>query len=392
MKIALVSPYDWLTPGGVNNHIDRAARGYAERGHDVHIAAPSSGPVDDPRVYVAGRPTSVPASGSVARIALDPFVGWRMAEYLGQHRFDVVHVHEPLMPTLPIHALRHSRTANPNVVNVGTFHAHRENGNRLYGYGRGLLKRWYGELDGKIAVSPPAARFVSAYFRGFYNIIPNGVDLERWNDPAIKPIPEFDDGMLNILYVGRAEKRKGLDVLLRAFTMVNARQWNTRLLVVGPDSRRRRRLQSHVEQNNQRGVVFIDGPSDADLPRWHRTAHVFCSPATGNESQGIVLLEAMAAGLPVVASNIDGYASVITHGVDGILTRPRDSMALANALSALVRDADARASLGRAGQLRAQSYSWGRVTQRILSYYERLIEEKQDLSGALARRRVAVRP
>ncbi|MCC6237923.1 MAG: glycosyltransferase family 4 protein [Dehalococcoidia bacterium] len=392
MKIALVSPYDWLTPGGVNNHIDRAARNYAERGHDVHIVAPASGPVDDPRVYVAGRPTSVPASGSVARIALDPFVGWRVSEYLGQHRFEVVHVHEPLMPTLPIHALRHSRTANPNVVNVGTFHAHRENGNRLYGYGRRLLKRWYSELDGKIAVSPPAARFVSAYFRGFYNIIPNGVDLERWNHPSIRPIPEFDDGMLNILYVGRAEKRKGLDVLLRAFAMVNARQWNTRLLVVGPDSRRRRRLRAQVEQHNQRGVVFIDSPTDAELPRWHRTAHVFCSPATGNESQGIVLLEAMAAGLPVVASNIDGYASVITHGADGILVRPQDSMSLANALSALVRDADARAALGQGGQLRAQSYSWERVTQRILSYYERLIEEKQDLSGALARRRVAVKP
>ena len=392
MRIALVSPYDWLTPGGVNNHIDRAARHYGERGHDVRIVAPASGPVRDPRVHVAGRPTSVPASGSVARIALDPFVGWRMSEYLERRQFDVVHVHEPLMPTLPIHALRHSRTANPSVVNVGTFHAHRENGNRLYGYGRRLLKRWYSELDGKIAVSPPAARFVGAYFRGFYNIIPNGVDLERWNDPAIRPIPEFDDGMLNILYVGRAEKRKGLDVLLRAFAMVNARQWNTRLLVVGPDSWRRRQLQARVEQNNQRGVVFIDGPSDAELPRWHRTAHLFCSPATGNESQGIVLLEAMAAGLPVVASNIDGYASVITNSLDGVLVRPQDSMALANALSALVRDADARAALGRAGQLRAQSYSWERVTQRILSYYERLIEEKRDLSGALARRRVAVRP
>lgn len=392
MKIVLVSPYDWLTPGGVNNHVQRAATAYEARGHEVRIMAPSSGQVEDPRVYVAGRPTSVPASGSVARIALDPFVGWRTAEFLGEHRFDVLHVHEPLMPTLPIHALRHSRTANPGVVNVGTFHAHRENGNPLYGYGRRLLKRWYSELDGKVAVSPPAATFVGQYFRGFYNIIPNGVDLERWNDPAIEPIPEYDDGMVNILYVGRAEKRKGLDQLLRAFTMVNARQWNTRLLVVGPDSRRKRSLRASVETHHQRSVVFIDGPSDAELPRWHRTAHIFCSPATGNESQGIVLLEAMAAGLPVVASNIEGYASVITHGVDGLLVRPRDSMMLANALSALVRDADARAALGHAGQLRAESYSWGRVTQRILSYYERLIEEQQALSGARARRRVAVRP
>ncbi len=381
MKIALVSPYDWLTPGGVNNHIDRAASGYIARGHTVRIVAPAAGPVADERVFVGGWPTSVPASGSVARIALDPFVGRRVTEFLREGQFDLVHVHEPLMPALPIQALRNSRRANPNVVNVGTFHAHRENGNRLYSYGRRLLTRSFHQLDGKISVSAPAAKFVGRYFPGFYNIIPNGVDVERWADPALTPIPEFDDGMINILFVGRAEKRKGLDQLLRAFSMVNARQWNTRLIVVGPDSRRRRRLEAESVESNRRSVVFVPSPSDAELPRWHRTAHIFCSPATGNESQGIVLLEAMAAGLPVVASNIEGYASVITHAVDGILVRPRDPMALADALSALVRDADARAALAHAGRVRAQAYSWGRVTQQILSYYERLIEERRTLQS-----------
>ncbi len=379
MKIALVSPYDWLTPGGVNNHIDRAAHAYEARGHEVRIAAPAGGPVDDPRVFVGGRPTAVPASGSVARIALDPFVGHRVAAFLREEQFDLVHVHEPLMPALPIQALRHSRAANPRVINVGTFHAHRERGNRLYGYGRRLLKRSFHELDGKIAVSVPAAQFVSQYFRGFYNVIPNGVDLDRWADPSIEPVPEFNDGSINILYVGRAEKRKGLDDLLHAFSMVNARHGNTRLLVVGPTSRRRRRIEAEVADSQRRSVVFVEGPSDAELPRWHHTAQIFCSPATGNESQGIVLLEAMAAGLPVVASNIEGYASVITHGVDGVLVRPRDTMALADALTALVRDAGARATLGRAGRRHADSYSWGRVTQRLLSYYERLIEERRSM-------------
>lgn len=376
MRIALVSPYDWLTPGGVNRHIDVIAEEFINRGHAPRIIAPASGPVDDPRVFVAGRPTSIPASGSMARIALDPRVGRRVNRFLREQRFDVVHVHEPLMPTLPIQVLRHSRRAYPDVVNVGTFHANKDGGNRLYSYGHRLLKRWHREIDGKIAVSPPAAEFVGRYFRGFYNIIPNGIEIARFGGPDIEPMPGFDDGMINILYVGRAEKRKGLGYLLRAFSMVNARDANTRLLVVGPNSRQRQRYEASVLKQGRRNIVFVDGPSDEELPRWHRTADIFCSPATGNESQGIVLLEGMAAGLPVVASNIEGYASVITHGVEGLLVRPKDTMELADALTSLVRNADARAALGAAGRKRADDFSWPRVTQDVLSYYERLLYER----------------
>lgn len=385
MRIALVSPYDWLTPGGVNRHIDHIASEYLERGHAVRIIAPASGPIQDERVFAAGRPTPIPASGSMARIALDPRVGRRVGGFLREQQFDVVHVHEPLMPTLPIQVLRHSRAANAGVVNVGTFHANKDGGNRLYSYGRRLLKRWYREIDGKIAVSPPAAEFVGRYFAGFYNLIPNGINVERFGDAAIEPIPEFNDGVTNILYVGRAEKRKGLGYLLRAFSMVNARDANTRLLVVGPNSRQRRRYEAMVTEQGRRGIVFIDGPSDAELPRWHRTANIFCSPATGNESQGIVLLEGMAAGLPVVASNIEGYASVVTHGVEGLLVRPKDPMALADALTALVRNSDARAALGAGGRRRAEEYSWPRVTQSVLSYYERLRYEREEHRRAFPR-------
>ena len=140
-----------------------------------------------------------------------------MRRILTDEQFDVVHVHEPLMPTLPIQVLRHSHAANPAAVNVGTFHARKDGGNRLYGYGRLLLKRWFRELDGKIAVSPPAAQYVERYFPGYYNIIPNGIEVERWASPELEPLPEFEDGAITILYVGRAEKRKGLPYLLRAF-------------------------------------------------------------------------------------------------------------------------------------------------------------------------------
>lgn len=377
MKIALVSPYDWDTPGGVNRHLDRLAAHLIERGHAVRILAPASNAVADPRVVVLGHPRPVPASGSMVRIALDPRLGRQVRRVLAAEQFDVVHVHEPLMPTLPIQVLRHSRAVNPDVVHVGTFHARKDGGNRLYAYGRRLLKRWYREIDGKIAVSQPAAQYVERYFPGFYNIIPNGIDIERFADPTIVRLPEYDDGMFNILYVGRAEKRKGLAYLIRAFGMVNARMANTRLIVVSPESRALRRYERSVRESGRRNIVFVRGVPDAELPRYHRTATLLCSPATGHESQGYVLLEAMAASLPVVASNIDGYASVVTHGVEGLLVRPKDPLALADAITALLRNADQRARMAAAGRERAEEYSWPRVAQQVLSYYERLLDNRR---------------
>jgi phosphatidylinositol alpha-mannosyltransferase len=312
----------------------------------------------------------------MARIALNPRLGRRVKQVLADEQFDIVHVHEPLMPWLPMQVLRHSRSVHPGTVNVGTFHARKDGGNRLYSYGRPLLKRRFREIDGKIAVSEPAAQYVGRYFPGFYNLIPNGVDIDRFASLSIEPIARFDDGVINLLYVGRAEKRKGLAYLLRAFAAVHARNPDTRLLVVGPNSRARRRYRRMVEEGDQPGIVFIDDVSDEELARYYRTAQVFCSPATGNESQGYVLLEAMAASVPVVASNIDGYASVITHGVEGSLVRPKDEQQLADALTSLVRNADARAAFAAAGRRRVEDYSWPHVTQRLLSYYERLVYDR----------------
>lgn len=386
MKIALVSPYDWDVPGGVNTHVHALALQLRARGHVVKILAPAGHPPDDPDVIAIGYPWPVAASGSVVRIALNPRTGRAVQEVLAREQFDVVHVHEPLMPVLPIQVLRHSRKANPRVVNVGTFHARKDGGNRLYAYGRRLLKRWFRELDGKIAVSTPAAQYVERYFRGYYNVIPNGLDVEHWAQRDVEPMPGFEQ-TLNILYTGRAEKRKGLAVLIRAFGMVNARNPETRLIIVGPDSRARRRYEAWVERSGRRGIVFVPEQPYSTLVRFHRASTVFCSPALGHESQGYVLLEAMAAGLPVVASNIDGYASVITHEVDGLLVRPNDAMALADALTELLNDPEQRARLATAGRLRVEEYSWPRVARQVLSYYERLRDQQETVEAS---RRLAV--
>jgi phosphatidylinositol alpha-mannosyltransferase len=194
-------------------------------------------------------------------------------------------------------------------------------------------------------------------------------------------VPELE-GTINILYVGRAEKRKGLGYLIRAFGLVNARNPETRLIVVGPDSKARRRYEASVERSGQRGIIFVPQQTYADLPRYHHSSQIFCSPALGNESQGYVLLEAMAAGMPVVASNIDGYASVITHEVDGLLVRPKDAMALADALTVLVRNPRRRDELAEAGRAQVDMYSWPRVAQRVLSYYERLIGQQHTVEAS----------
>jgi phosphatidylinositol alpha-mannosyltransferase len=378
MRIALVSPYDWCVRGGVNSHVEHLARRFRSWGHDVTIFAPASDPeAVAGECYVFGKPWSVYVSGSVARVSFS----WMSPEarrLLAEQDFDVMHAHEPLMPLTAYHLFRYS-----NAVKVGTFHAAREGGNRFYLMTKFLSRLNFRQLDGKIAVSPAAVKLISRYYPGYYNIIPNGIEYEHFAGPH-EPFPEFMDGKFNILFVGRPEKRKGLQYLLRAYMQLLPRYPETRLIVVGAGdfSRYQRIMYSYAN------VVFRPNVPYRDLPRYHRSAHVFCGPNTGNESQGIVLLEAMAAGVPVVASNIEGFAGVITDEVDGLLVRRKDSDAIAAAIERLMHDPALRESLGRQGQAQAQHYSWDSVAHRVMSYYERLIEERR-LSGrpAAGRRR-----
>ncbi len=372
MKIGLVSPYDLAVPGGVNNHVHHLAERFVALGHEVRIIAPSSKLTGlSPHAIVLGTPRSIPAGGSVARMSLSPRLAAPVRSILAEECFDVVHVHEPLVSFLPITFLRFS-----TAINVGTFHAARDGDARLYSYTKRLLMAGFRHLDGKIAVSQAAASLIAPHFPGYYNIIPNGVEVERFAAPQL-PLPELNDGMINILFVGRLEKRKGLRYLLRGFAIVKASRPDTRLVVAGSyDERQRQVYERLVRESGLSDVVFVGYVSNDDLPRYHHSAQIFCAPNTGNESQGIILLEAMAAGRPVVASNIGGFAEVITHGVEGLLVRPQDGEALGQALLELVNDPEQRRAMGIKGSERAQHYSWDRVSQQVLSYYERLAYER----------------
>ncbi len=369
MKIAIVSPYDWAATGGVNNHISHLAEQFVEMGHAPHIIAPGVGKMANTPcpVTVIGRPIPLRVSGSVARITLSLRTAGKVQEVL-EEGFDIVHVHEPFMPQLPIQFLRYS-----TAVNVGTWHAARES-NFFYLYGRRLIKRWQTKLDGKIAVSNAAVKHIEQYFPGYYNIIPNGVDVEHFTQEA-EPLPEFMDGKKNVLFVGRPEKRKGLKYLIRAFVGVQRAIPDSRLIVVGAG--KFDRYEAAVRKAKLHDVVFRSFVPFNELPRYHKSAHVFCAPNTGFESQGIVLLEAMAAGLPIVASNIDGFAGVLTHGVEGLLVKPEDPPALAEALIDLLRDPVKSARMVVRGADRVEHFRWDRVSQQVLSYYERLIYERR---------------
>jgi phosphatidylinositol alpha-mannosyltransferase len=373
MKIALVSPYDFAYPGGVVNHISQLERYLTRMGHEVKIIAPASKAVNNCGDWFIpiGRPRAVPASGSIARITLSLRLASRIKEVLEREKFDVVHLHEPFMIMLCSAILRFSKS-----VNIGTFHASEATPGYNFGWpiGRMVLKRRARKLHGKIAVSRPAKEYAEKYVPGTYEIIPNGIDLEHFQ-PDVPPIQEYCDGKLNILFVGRLERRKGVNYLIKAYARIKADYPDSRLIVVGPGTRPRRKHEKSIKASRLKDVVLTGPVSYNDLVRYYRTADICCAPATGKESFGIVLLEAMALGKPVVASNISGYASVMTDGKEGILVPPRDVGQLAQALGRLMADEKLRREMGARGRLTAADYSWEHVASRVADYYRKIMDE-----------------
>lgn len=376
MKIALVSPYDYAYPGGVNNHIACLEERFTRMGHEVKIIAPSSNPKktsESGNAIVIGKPVPIRASGSVVRCPVSPKLLFsdRIRKMLDQEKFDVVHIHEPMMPALAVSVLHHSSSKE---LVVGTFHATRSNS---WGYTmwKPLLKKWMSKLEGKIAVSKAAMGFIDRYFPGDYRIIPNGIDLQRFSE-RVAPIEKYKDGKLNILFVGRLEKRKGFKYLLGAYGHVKKEFPQCRLIVVSPPGRLSQKYEKIAGRRNLKDVVFAGYVSDEDLPLYYNTADIFCAPATGWESFGMVLLEAMATSKPIVASDIPGYAGLISQGVEGLLVKPSDEKALAGAILTLLKDKPMRGKMGESGKKKAKDYSWDVVAQKVMDYYQHLLQKR----------------
>ena len=369
MRVGLVSPYDFASPGGVTDHVQHLASQLRLLGHVVRIFAPSSRAdidFDSREFYRIGSPIAIPVNDSVARITLSFHLANQVAAIIEKERFDVLHFHEPLMPALPLTMLRMSPAAN-----VGTFHAF-SHSNIGYYYGRGLLQPYLERIHRGIAVSEPARTFFNRYFPEFpLRVIPNGIDINVFK-PGLSPIRHLRDENVNILFVGRLEKRKGLGDLLRGYEFMNARVPHSRLIVVG-DGPLRGKVESYIARHRLPNVVMAGYVPDSVKPRYYNSADIFCAPATGAESFGIVLLEAMASGLPVVATEVPGYMSVLEPGRDSMTVRPKGWAELGAALIILARDAELRRRMGAYGHEKARRYAWESVASQVIETYEEAI-------------------
>jgi phosphatidylinositol alpha-mannosyltransferase len=305
---------------------------------------------------------------------LSPRIYRPVKRLLRKERFDVIHLHEPLTPTLALFVLRHAKT-----VTVGTFHAYRETRNLAVETVSPLFKPLIDKLDAKICVSEAARELVNHMFPGEYTIIPNGIDVQRFGGAHVQPIGKYNDGRPNILFVGRLEQRKGFRYLMRAFPYIVEAIPDARLLVVGAyDKEDKDPFVRYARIHHLSSVRFVGRVSPEEVARYYKTCDVFCAPSTGYESFGIVLLEAMAAGKPIVATDILGYRSVLDDGQEGLLVEPESERALAEAIVRLLRDPALRQEMGELGRRKAARYDWPIIARQVLGLYEQLLQQKAE--------------
>jgi len=375
MKVGLVTPYVYPLPGGVNQHVRYLYENLRLRGHDVRIITSSHGlqRASEGDVIRIGKGFSMPTNGSVGTVTVSPRYMSQVRDVLEREEFDLLHFHEPFVPFLSLVVLRLSTS-----VNVATFHAY-GGFSPAYEFGSRVMGSYAARLHGRIAVSAAARHFIDRFFPGDYKVIPNGVDVARFERAV--PIARWQDGTRNILFVGRFEPRKGLLDLLKAYRFLRKTGCPCRLLVVGggPQEREARR---YVMTRRMGGVEFLGRISDEDRDALFKTADVYVSPATGRESFGIVLLEAMAAGTAIVCSDIHGYKGVVRRDRDALLVPPRSPKILAAAISRLVADDDLRTAMAASGRERVREFSWERVTAKVDDYYGFVIR-RLEAQGAL---------
>lgn len=371
MKVALVCPYDWSKPGGVKAHIESLATQLNAR-HEVRVFAPMSERSESagrgPQVIGLGHPVPVPFNRSVAPVSLSPLAVRQTLAALRRFQPHVVHVHEPFVPVVSVAAA----AWGPRPV-VATFHSWSDR-DRAYRTIRRPARRVAGRLDARIAVSPAAQQYAGGALGiplGSFRVVPNGVNADAFT--AAEPLKYLVDPTRPlILFVGRLEPRKGLDVLVRAFLRLRAARPDVRLCVVG-EGPERERCQRMIPPSIRPDVLFVGAVSQEELPRYHASADIFASPATGGESFGIVLLEAMAAGLPVVASDIPGYRTVLKEGRQGRLVPPSDAFALADALATFLANEKLCRAMAQQGRQTAAEYDWPVVAARIETIYHQVV-------------------
>jgi phosphatidylinositol alpha-mannosyltransferase len=376
VRVALISPYSYTYPGGVGRHVEALAEQLLESGHEVRLLAPHD--PDDRRARVLhrgarpqqrpvpehlvplGRTLGLPMNGAVSNLAVFPETVGRLGRELRTGGYDVVHVHEPNAPYVSWYATEAAR-----VPTVATFHTYSTSAlvGRFTANVAGA-RRLYSKLSARIAVSEAARWTAQRWYGGRYRIVPNGVDLG-----AARPSTERPHDELRIVFVGRAEARKGLPVLLRAFEALRNAGIQARLTVAGA-------TEAEVEPLllERDGVEVAGRVDDGEKWRLLGEADVLCAPSLGGESFGMVLTEAFASGTPVVASAIAGYNDVVTHGYDGLLVPVGDAVELGESLRSLALDPERRMRMSANARESAERFAWPRIASEVAEVYERALE------------------
>jgi phosphatidyl-myo-inositol alpha-mannosyltransferase len=375
MRVGIVCPYAWEVPGGVREHVKGLAEALIELGHYVSVIAPAD---DDtilpPYVVGAGRAMPVPYNGSVARLAFGFLSAGRVRRWLKDGNFDVLHVHEPAAPSLSLLACW---AADGPIV--ATMHAALPRSRALHAAGP-ILASALEKISGRIAVAEAARRTLVEHMGGDAVLIPNGVSVRRYE--KAEPLPGFPGTGGTLGFLGRMdEPRKGLDIVLAAFVLLAAEHPELRLLIAGPGDPDD--VLSQVPAFCRDRVVVLGQVSDEDRVRVLHSVDVFCAPNTGGESFGYVLVEAMASGAPIVASDIDAFRQVLRNGKAGELFEVGSPAGLAAAADRLLDDPCHRAELATAALAAVRELDWSVVARDVVRVYEAVVPAARQVAIAL---------
>lgn len=349
MKVGIVCPYDWSYPGGVRSHILGLSSALRRKGLEVEVFAPASRAEEG--IVAVGKTIGIPYNRSVARLCFSRASKRKIAERLSAGDIDILHLHEPGTPSTSLLALISSR-----IPAIATFHASAER-SFAYAVAKPFLARYLFRLRSRIVVSEAARSLISRYFPGEYRLIPNGIDLAHFSGGS--PDSELMKEKPFVLFVGRPEPRKGFPVVRAAMEMVR-KELDVRLVVAG------------MRPDDPPNWMTALGPVTYDrLPQIYAAADVYCAPSTGGESFGIVLLEAMAAGAPVVCSAIPGYEEA--SGGAALVSPPSDPESLASSIIGVLRDPALSDELRTKGRNRASQLDWDVLSEEVIDCYERAL-------------------
>lgn len=375
MKIGIVTEYYYPLIGGITEHVHHFAIEAKKMGHEPVIVTSLSGDrstrtAEGIRIVRIGRSLPLFSNGSIARVTVGFGMGRRLRKVFLKEKFDIIHIHSPFVPSLPLFAQRYA-----NAPVVGTFHTQFDSSLFLEVCHR-AMRKYYDHLSGKIAVSHLCVDSMRPFFEKFSNdfdadfdVIPNGVDIDKF-DPSNKKIEKFMDGKKNIFFLSRIEPRNGLEYLIKAFQMIREKRDDCRLIIGGSGP-----LKKHCERmvpNALKNDIHFLGQINGSRPEYYSTADIFCFPTT-KASFGITLLEAMASAKPVVAFSLEAFERIITNGKDGILCGEPSAENLAREINRLLDDQKLRENIGTNARVTSEKYSWKKIAEKVIDHYEEIL-------------------